>query len=466
MKKYVVGVYAFLICSASVFSQQSGKTEQLIEILKAADIPGIQLIYSKNNHVEIYNLGTIGHGSLKPVTTNTIFEAASLSKAVLAYAVFRLIDRGLLQLDTALLRYIGHVDRFDPANPDYEKITARMVLRHTTGFPNWGDSARLNFLFPPDSCFSYSGEGYVFLQRVIEHLTGKPLNQIAEEEVFGPLHMQSSSFSWKVSYAGMAAFPDEESKWHIKQNAAYSLLTTAHDYNIFLQALLKGTGLTTKSHQLMFEQSTPGNWYNHPVTDATTHIGWGLGVGIQQNEKGKSIWQWGDNGNFRAYYIAFPATDESLVYFTHSSNGHFITAEIIDMFFGRQTSWGVKWIGEGYDDPPAMKVYRSALLSRGFDHAANVLEDVKKQNPQCSFSEHDLNAYGYILMQSEPFHAVDILTLNVSLHPGSADALESLGEGYLAADNKEAAALNFKKCLVLDPKQRDAIDQLKKLNSP
>ena len=62
-----------------------------------------------------------------------------------------------------------------------------MVLRHTTGLPNWGDDKSAKLIFTPDSTFSYSGEGFQYLQHVVEKLTSKSLNELAEQEVFKPL---------------------------------------------------------------------------------------------------------------------------------------------------------------------------------------------------------------------------------------------------------------------------------------
>src|SRR6202012_5345020 len=93
-------------------------------------------------------------------------------------------------------KYVGTYERFDSTDSRYAKITARMVLRHTTGLPNWGDDKGAKLLFTPDSAFSYSGEGFQYLQRAVEKLTGKTLNEVAQQEVFTPLGMANSSYTW------------------------------------------------------------------------------------------------------------------------------------------------------------------------------------------------------------------------------------------------------------------------------
>ncbi|MGZ3871594.1 MAG: serine hydrolase domain-containing protein, partial [Mucilaginibacter sp.] len=264
MKRLIL-IQCYLLSSyACAFAQDSNKAARLMEMGKAVNIPGIQLVYTKNNQTTEYDLGSSGNGTDK-ITPRTVFEAASLSKCVFAYAVLRLYDRGLIGLDKPLLSYTGKYERFDVANPLYGKITARMVLGHKTGLPNWGDEKGARLMFPPDSCFSYSGEGFVFLQKVVESITHKTLNQVVTEEVFGPLQMTGSSYEWNARFDSLSAFGNSAAqvKRHSSQNAAYSLLTNAHDYAVFLQALMSGTGLKPETHRMMLDKATPGNWFNH-----------------------------------------------------------------------------------------------------------------------------------------------------------------------------------------------------------
>ena len=132
MKKIIYSFILILLTHFPAFPQEN----KLDEIIKEANVSGIQLIYSSSNKTQAYNLGVEKDGSQKRINSNTIFGAASLSKTVFAYAVLRLYDRGIIDIDTPLLNYMGSYERFDHANPNFAKITARMVLRHTTGLPN------------------------------------------------------------------------------------------------------------------------------------------------------------------------------------------------------------------------------------------------------------------------------------------------------------------------------------------
>ncbi len=230
--------------------------EKLIPVLmdKAA-IPGLQvaLIYEGN---EVWHKA-FGVKSLKtkePLNDETLFDGASLSKPVLAYTVMRLIDRGVFDLDTPLTRYRPYPDVKD--DDRVNRITARMVLSHTTGFPNWrprgGD---LSIYFEPGSRFSYSGEGLVFLEKTLEHVTGRDLGTLVKQEVFDPLGMTRSSLGWTKDEPpdnlalghngeGKPVVPDLSVERIIKN----TFFTTASDYARFVSAVLLGTGLSPESH--------------------------------------------------------------------------------------------------------------------------------------------------------------------------------------------------------------------------
>ena len=76
----------------------------------------------------------------------------------------------------------------------------RMVLAHTTGMPNWRQGP-LRLAFVPGTGFEYSGEAYVYLGRVLEHVTGKDLEALTREEVFEPLGMTGSQLVWSAALA-------------------------------------------------------------------------------------------------------------------------------------------------------------------------------------------------------------------------------------------------------------------------
>lgn len=455
-------VAALLVYFNPLFAQE----QRLKDLTNQYGIPGIQLVCIRGGKFESFNLGTISKGSDKKVTANTIFEAASLSKCVFAYAVLRLYDKGIIALDTPLKNYVGAYERFDKADPRYAKITARMVLRHTSGLPNWGNDSVAKLIFTPDSTYSYSGEGFQYLQRAVEKLTNKTLNELAQQEVFTPLGMTNSSYTWNEKFDTLAAFGNSADavNGHKGQRAAASLLSCAHDYAIFLQALMNGTGLKPETQRMMFEKQSAGVWFHHRVTEADKHIWWGLGIGIQENETGRWVWQWGDNGDFKGFCIANPTKKEALVYFTHSNWGLHITTDVLNTFFPKQAWWPDIWIGYEFYEKANMEMFWAQLEKRGYDQASVIARELKQKDSTFLIPESDVNDLAYILLgKGRKSEAMDIFKYNLATNPKSSDAYEGLAEGYEDIGDKELALKNFKKALELNPDNGAAAAHIKKL---
>lgn len=256
---------------------------------------------------------------------DSVFQAASLSKPVFAYAVLKLVAQGKLELDAPVVGYLpqGYRHQFHPlaaqptdlvTDPRLQALTVRMVLNHTSGLPNWA-SGPLKFDSTPGTAWSYSGEGYVLLQRAVEAVTGQTLDQFMAAQVFAPLAMNHSSYVWNEGIAqkllpGTKANGAARVTMDLKSpNAAFSLYTTAADYGRFLVALLNDDD--------MLKRLTAS-----PATvDRSLGLDWGLGWGIEGNQDDRYIWQWGNNTGYRAFVIASLRTGDGLVMLTNSENG-------------------------------------------------------------------------------------------------------------------------------------------------
>lgn len=345
-------IFLLLICFQGVQLYGQGKVEKKIaHIMKVYGVPGVQVAIVKNGHRKTYCVGEQKYGASPKVDSVTLFQAASLSKSVFAYAVMKLYDKGLIDLDTPLEKYMNY-DRLS-GEPEGKFITARMVLDHTSGLPNWAVSvfsskwrtSKLRVAFKPGTHFRYSGEGYYFLQKVVEHIMQESLEKIMEEEVFTPLQMNHSSYVLNDSMiADIAVGHDKLIPRRLYEfkyaNAAYTLVTTADDYTTFVQkVLIEGEGLKVETHKMMLSAASSGK----PVGQdniAYKYLRCGLGVMLQHNEKGESYYHTGSNPGFRCIYIAYPKTGESVVCFTNSTNGSTAFRKaLLPIFLNKQTFW-------------------------------------------------------------------------------------------------------------------------------
>lgn len=374
MRKFFI-MCAVIFSTISVSCSQGENTREqynsrISQMIKDADIPFIDLIYHSPEmdykvqciNPNFYDSTSIAEGTA--IKQPPIMQAASLSKVVFSYIVMKAVQNGEIDLDTPLYKYTD-IDRFKDKETA-KKLTARMVLRHRSGLPNWSVAAssaewptsEITFKFPPDSCYDYSGEGFAFLQRAIEAIKGKDIETIAEEEVFNPLGMTNSSYAWRSEYDTLAVFGYSDDKCeglrrHPRANVGYTLRTTAEDYAKFLDELLFGKTLKPEIKEMMFTPDT-----NRAVRFAglerpcDSSIFWGLGIGVEKNARhGNILWHWGDNDTFRALFILMPQTQTYLLYFTNSNHGHDIVDRMTALFFNDSepfalSSWVRDEIGE------------------------------------------------------------------------------------------------------------------------
>jgi CubicO group peptidase (beta-lactamase class C family) len=333
----------------------------LPRLLELASVPGLGLGVVDRGRIWARGFGRAVEDPAQEASPETVFEAASLGKPLFAYAVLRLVDAKALDLDRALYDYLP---LSDAGGTRMRRVTVRQALSHTTGLPNWRQQpGPLEPAEEPGRKFSYSGEGYVYLQRVVEAVTGKPFARVMREQVLDPLGMKQSSYVWlpdfewrmAAGYDGqenrldvqaaigrrtleiaakwkipltdwryedsMRAIPLVNPQWpalplYMVPNAATSLLTTVSDYTKFLTRVVRagnGTGM----------ELSPGTMkaMTTPAVQLNSALFWGLGWGIQRDEHGQVLWHWGANNSFRNFVIADVTNRRAVVVFTNSENG-------------------------------------------------------------------------------------------------------------------------------------------------
>jgi CubicO group peptidase (beta-lactamase class C family) len=205
---------------------------------------------------------------------------------------------------------------------ELEEVTARHVLSHTSGWPNWRPTGQpLRRDTRPGTRFGYSGEGYVYLQRVVEHITGQPLDAFIRTHVFEPMVMRHSSFvSAPAEDSAVAAAHDRDGAPIVRHianepNAASSLHTMARDFGRFLEVLL-GSG--DESWRL---RGASVSEMLRAQARAGCRIAWGLGWGLATTAAGATFWHWGDNPGYKCFAVALRDTRTGVVVMTNGDAG-------------------------------------------------------------------------------------------------------------------------------------------------
>jgi CubicO group peptidase (beta-lactamase class C family) len=285
---------------------------------------------------------------------------------VFGVLVMKLVEEGVLDLDKPLQDYVReplwqnrgtswHEDLSHlRTDPRYRRITARMSMSHTTGLPGWRwfePDQKLRIHFEPGERFSYSGEGMTLLQIVIQQVTGKSLEQLMHEHVFGPYGMTTSSYTWQPRFeADYAVGHAADGKVYPKDKdnaprSASTLETTTDDYARFMAAVLRREGLTEASWQEMFRPQVRIRSRTQVGTgaDETTsandgiELSYGLAWGLQRTPHGWGAFKEGHGDGFQHYSIVYPSKRLGVLLMSNSDNaeglfGHLLALTIADTF--------------------------------------------------------------------------------------------------------------------------------------
>lgn len=296
------------------------------------NVPGVSISIGEDEDIESLYLGQVKAPDGPRVSHSTIFRAASLSKPLFTFAVFKLIDEGILSLDTPLHEYLP--ERY-MSDERVELITARHVITHSTGFPNWVFGAPLTIAFQPGTQFSYSGEGFGYLQKVVEHILDEDLESMMNRLVFDPLKMMNSTYRWHAGLEETLAKGHDDvgdyygGDWTPDyQHSAATLLTTSEDYTKFFQ-LFKMRAETYEEElakQMLQLQSDQMTW--------DLDWGWCLGLGYQKTKLGEAVFHWGKDWGCRNFAIRYLQQDITVTCLTNGDSGLSFTRMLLSVLMG------------------------------------------------------------------------------------------------------------------------------------
>lgn len=302
--------------------------------LKQKHIPALGIGYIEDGEIkQISVFGELEKGKKAP--KNTIWNVASLTKPVTALIVLKLVDSDKLSLDEPVYKY--YIDPDIINDPRVKQLTLRIILSHQTGFANNREKYKngiLRFEFEPGTKYQYSGEGYDYLRKVIEHKFEIPIEKLADSLIFKPLKMKDTKFYWdnKTDETRFAKWHTEKgeiypTKKHTTASAADDLLTTIEDYCKFMEYIIDGADLSKELQQEMVKNQIRMNDNQH----------FGLGWYIDENINTKNdfaIVHGGDDIGVHTIAFIVPKTEKGLLIFTNSDNGTDAFQEILLKYLG------------------------------------------------------------------------------------------------------------------------------------
>ncbi len=306
-----------------------------------------------------------------PLTIDTVMYGASLTKTVFAYTVMQLVDQGKLKLDTPIEADLDQPlpsygpdpvfpDKYGPykdlaGDPRWQKITPRMCLTHSTGFSNFWfiePDQKLRIHFEPGTHFSYSGEGFILLQFVVEHGRkaqglGLDVGDLTKAN-FDRLGMPRTSLVWRNGQDPNVADgwndqgqPEPHEK-RSKVRAAGSMNTTISDLSKFTAALVSGDGLSPASRaeitrpvlHIATASLFPLFLPDVPPAEQRKDLYSGLGVTLFDGPQGHGFYKGGHDGQTANTMVCIEATQRCVLILSNDVRSEAGFAQLVRFILG------------------------------------------------------------------------------------------------------------------------------------
>ena len=278
----------------------------------------------------------------EPVAADSVFEIASVTKPITAWALLKLAEEGRIDLDAPIENYLGGW-KLPPSGFDHSKVTARAIITHGAGLAVGGDSgvnpgapvptlleaaegATLEYGpvhvdAPPGAAYHYSSKGFILLEMAVESITGEPFSAYVTREVLDPLGMTDSAFGWTPELEARAAWGHD---WYGNRLPHYShatkaqggIVASATDVARFLAASMSGPGGEPPGRGVISPASVEATFEPFPFADDTSTIG--LGYNLHLDGETLVARKSGDHRGYKAIAFSMPQIGAGLVILANS----------------------------------------------------------------------------------------------------------------------------------------------------
>jgi CubicO group peptidase (beta-lactamase class C family) len=356
---FTIAFWLFALCSTHVDAKQSMVTRldgtkitpaqidaAVAKSMQHAQVTGAGIaIFNHGQIVYVKAFGFRDTARHLPLTPDSIMTAASLSKSAFATMVMTLVHDRIIDLDKPVYEYLPkplpeYRNYADLAgDPRYKVVTMRMLLDHTSGFPNWRrfmPDRKLRIYFTPGSRFAYSGEGFALAQLVVETVTKENIAELMDERLFRPVGMKGTGMVWEPRFeSDFANGYDEQGRSlgperRRRGDVAGGMQTTLRDYARFVQAVLNGKIPDPHSREIMLSpqiQILSAHEFpslataTNAAADRAIRLSYGIGWGLFWTPYGKAFFKEGHDDGWRHYVVCFDEKKSGILIMTNSSNG-------------------------------------------------------------------------------------------------------------------------------------------------
>ncbi|MCD2515379.1 serine hydrolase [Massilia sp. G4R7] len=321
-------------------------TRTLDAEMRRLHVPGVSVAVIRNGKLAWAKGYGVAGPNGAPVTPQTLFQAASISKPVTAMAALKMVETGQLDLDADINTALSSWKL--PPSPSKRPATLRQLLSHTagttiSGFPGYAASAQVPTLLQvldgkapantgpvriegaPGDAWNYSGGGYTVVQQAMIDRSGRPFDAVLEETVLKPLGMLDSSFAQPLPAAllARAAVPhDAQGKpytggpYTYPELAAAGLWTTPSDLAKFALAIQGGGApvLSTTMQQTMLR----------PVMND-----YALGLNIDGKAPRHAFAHGGSNMGYQNTMYAYVAKGDGVIVMTNGDAGGELAQSVV-----------------------------------------------------------------------------------------------------------------------------------------
>jgi CubicO group peptidase (beta-lactamase class C family) len=457
--------------------------ELLNEYFQNGVLNGTVLVAERGNI--LYEKG-FGYADMEwkvPNENLTKYNLASCTKQFVAMLVLRQVEKGTMRLDAKISDYLP---RYPKENG--RRITIHQLLNHSSGIPNYTESAEFgpvysrttyaspdSFVtvfadsaleFEPGSKFTYNNSAYFLLGVILEKVTGKPFSTLLQEEILDPLHMANSGMDDQYSLVakraagynrGMLANTHAGYWDRTSLYTAGGMYSTVEDLLRWDQALYTDELLPEKYRELLFRQSVE--------IDSSTGYGYGWflkRVALNGSRDSLSVvYHTGTITGFNALIYRIPATRRTFICLNNLLVGR---DHLIAMAKGCMNIL--------YDVPYSRPKHSlaarfgAAIIDSGISRALDIYKRMNAERDRYNLSEDEMNTLGYELLQRRrTADALAVFKLNAAAFPASANVYDSLGDAYERSGENTKAIESYRKSLELDPKNTAGAEKLKKLQS-